>query len=131
AALTVAGLTGESYGDVRAAQAGMAQYDRDNYGAARNIGGVTGAGATVLTPLGAPLRVVQGATRTGRAVNAAAGGALGGAVYGAGQGEGGPVQRTGNALGGAAFGAALGPVAEPVARRVVGGGRAVGRALVT
>lgn len=141
AAWAAAKLAGVSYDEAREVQGAVSDYDRENYGLARNVGGVTGAVAPLAVGAGAPLRLVAGATRGGRALNAAAGAGAFGAAVGAGEGDGGLVERSGNALIGGGLGAAVGPVAQPVAnalgRTVVrpvtelvqGGGRWAGRQL--
>lgn len=115
AAWTAAKLSGVPYEQARAVQEDVRQYDRENYGAARNLGGVAGTVAPLAVGAGAPVRVLQGGGRLANGVNAASGGALIGAAMGAGEGNGGMAQRGGNALAGAAVGGVIGPLAQPVA----------------
>lgn len=144
AAWTAAKLAGVDYEEARNVQRDVSQYDRANYGAQRNIGGVSGAVAQIPVGMGAAGALPQvlrqaprvagatiGADRLRRGANAlrAAGTGMGaGAIYGAGAGEGGAQERGFNALEGAAIGGVLGPVAEPVARLGVNAIRGVGDA---
>ncbi len=144
AAWTAAKLAGVDYEEARNVQRDVSQYDRANYGAQRNIGGVSGAVAQIPVGMGAAGALPQvlrqaprvagatvGADRLRRGANAlrAAGtGMAAGAVYGAGAGEGGAAERGFNALEGAAIGGVLGPVVEPIARPVIGAVRGIGDA---
>lgn len=113
--------TGSTYSEARRRQGMIADYDRENSGMERNLGGVAGFAAGLAAPgsrFVEGLPVAAGATQT--AIRAAQGAKVGraaavsgayGAAYGGGQGEGGVAERLpGAAIGlvtGAAGGAAL------------------------
>jgi len=128
-------MSGQGYDRMRQAQQALANYDRENNGFERNMGGVAGAVAQIPVGMGVGGAVPQilrqaprvaGASRaanTGRVLantaRNAGGGIATGAVYGAGAGEGGLAERGGNALEGAAIGGVLGPVAGVVGERAI------------
>lgn len=106
AAAGVTGLvTGTPYEEVRRLQGDLQTYDRENYGAERNAGGVAGFAAGLAAPGSGYVRAGQGIGQIGRA--ALVGGAYGG-LYGAGAAEDGYANRLRGAAVGAASGAALG-----------------------
>jgi hypothetical protein len=131
AAWTASRLSGVPYSEARQVQGELAQRDREQYGTARNVGGVTGA----LAPLAVAAPFMTGANIARAGVNApraerllrfgartaqnAGIGAAGAGVYAAGAADGGASERVaagGNALGlGAAVGAGA-PYVAPVAR---------------
>lgn len=114
AAFAAAKLGGYDYADVRALQGDLSQYDRQNYGAARNAGGVSGFAAGLAAPGGAGGSVIK-ATGLGAGY---------GALYGLGAGEGSLADRApGGAIGaagGAVGGAAIQGVTNLAARRLTG-----------
>lgn len=114
AAWTAGVITGTPYNEVRALQGDLRNYDRQNYGAARNAGGVSGFAAGLAAPGGAGGSVIKA-------------GALGGgygALYGLGAGEGSLADRAPGgavgAIGGAVGGAALQGVVNVAAPRLSG-----------
>jgi hypothetical protein len=131
AAWTAARLSGVPFSEARQVQGELAQRDREQYGTARNVGGVTGA----VAPMAVGVPFLSGANIARAAVNApraerllrfgartaqnAGLGAAGAGVYAAGAADGGASERVaagGNALGlGAALGAGA-PAVAPVAR---------------
>lgn len=131
AAWTAARLSGVPFSEARQVQGELAQRDREQYGTARNVGGVSGA----LAPMAVAAPFVTGANIARAAVNApraerllrfgartaqnAGLGAAGAGVYAAGAADGGASERVaagGNALGlGAVVGAGA-PYVAPVAR---------------
>jgi len=121
AAAWVAGLiTGTPYSEVRDLQTDLNQYDRENYGAARNAGGVSGFAAGLAAPGSAYVRGATGAASVGRAAQIGAGY---GAAYGFGAGDGSFQERAPGAVTGAVLGAATGAGAQaaaPYASRLLG-----------
>lgn len=85
AAGTAALLTGNSYGEVRDLQRDLQSYDRENYGAARNAGGIAGFTAGLVAPGGAYVQNARGAQQVLRAGQV---GAAYGGLYGAGAADG-------------------------------------------
>jgi hypothetical protein len=105
-------LGGTSYTENRDMLESMAAQDREQQGLARNIGGVTGFGASMVVPGGAGARFISRGAGPGMRALRGAGVAGGqGAVYGAGTSRGGIQDRIEPTLvgagGAAAFGAAL------------------------
>lgn len=122
AAFTTGLITGTPYSEVRQLQQDLKGYDRQNYGAARNAGGVAGFAAGLAAPGSSYIQGARGAAAVGRA--ATVGGAYGG-LYGLGAGEGSLLDRApGGAVGvvtGAVGGAglqALGNAAPSIASRL-------------
>lgn len=143
-ALIGSGLTGQSYGDIRQGQEALANYDRENNAAQRNLGGIAGATAGLAAGGGAVgaggrfaiARAGAGAPRGERlarfgaraAQNAGIGAAFSG-TYAAGEAEGDVgdrLQAGGNAL---AIGAGAGVVAPYIPGAVGRAGRVVDDAL--
>lgn len=111
-------VTGESYGDIRRGQDALVSYDRENNREQRNLGGVAGFSAGVVSPgaLAAGRWVAQ-APKLGYAMTrGAAVGAGSGAVFGAANTEGGLAERGQGAVQGAMVGGVTGGALPPVAR---------------
>lgn len=99
-------FTGQSYSDMRDLQAKQARFDRENYGAQRNLGGAAGFTAGLTVPVGSGY--VQGARGLAQVGRGAALGAGTGAVYGFGAGDGSAVDRLPGAVQGATVGGITG-----------------------
>lgn len=114
-------LTGQSYSDLRDIQTKQARFDRENYGAQRNLGGAAGFTAGLAVPVGSGY--IQGARGLAQAGRAATVGSVSGAAYGFGAGDGSFAERAPGAVTGAVLGGATGAgvqAAAPFASRLLG-----------
>lgn len=98
AAATAGALTGTSYSDARGVQRDLSDYERQNYGTARNVGGVAGFASGLALPGSQFISGARGAAQLGRAGLV---GSISGAAYGAGAADDGYASRLrGLAVGG-------------------------------
>lgn len=111
-AFTTGLATGEGYQAMRDRQQAVADVDREQYGLARNAGGVAGFGLGLLAPGGALIN--RGGGLGGRTIRSLGVGAGYGGLYGAGASEGGLDNRLNDMSAGAVLGSVTGAAAPAV-----------------